>query len=207
MAKALAEHWHWQPPPHLADAVQWADRIDAAQFASAADAVALDQPAQRLAAWLAHGRSPLDTAHYVEWLSRGSLGEVAARPELAPQLTAVQAERAHELEAVQKLGVWHSDVIVFDRIDDIGARSPGFLGYLLFPECRYAVSATRTPHTIKISVGVNPWSGKERLHDIGELCARHGGGGHAVVGGVTLRADELARAKETLDAIVRELTS
>ena len=87
------------------------------------------------------------------------------------------------------------------------ARSPGFLGYLLFPRCVYAISATRTPSSIKISVGVNPWSRDKRRHDIGDLCARHGGGGHAVVGGVTLRGDELPRARDTLTKLVRELTT
>jgi nanoRNase/pAp phosphatase (c-di-AMP/oligoRNAs hydrolase) len=96
---------------------------------------------------------------------------------------------------------------VFDRFEELGARSPGFLGYLLFPTCLYAVSATRTTSSIKISVGVNPWTSAVRRHDIGELCARHGGGGHAVVGGVTLRAEELPRARETLSQIVRELAS
>jgi hypothetical protein len=95
---------------------------------------------------------------------------------------------------------------VFDRFADLGARSAGFIGYLLFPTCLYAASGTRTPDAIKISVGVNPWTDKLRRHDIGELCARHGGGGHAVVGGVTLGPGELTRARETLAAIVRELT-
>lgn len=207
IARTLASRYGWTPPPHLADAVTWADKIDAAQFKSAEDAVALVEPAQRLAAWLAHGRSPLDTAQYVGWLSRASLEQVAARPEVAPQLAAVAEERAHELDAVKRLGVWHDDVIVFDRFDDVGARSPGFLGYLLFPRCLYAISGTSTLTSIKISVGVNPWTTQKRRHDIGELCARHGGGGHAVVGGVTLRADELPRARETLAAMVRELTS
>jgi hypothetical protein len=205
ISRALDTGWDWRPPPHLIEAVRWADRIDAAQFASAQDAVALVEPAQRLAAWLAHGRSPVDTAQYVDWLSRGSLAEVAARPEVAPQLAAVEAERAHELDAVGKLGAWHGDVIVFDRFADTGARSPGFLGYLLYPSCLYAVSGTRGPQSIKISVGVNPWATRPRRHDIGELCARHGGGGHAVVGGVTLRPDELARARATMAEIVREL--
>jgi len=205
IARALAAGWDWKPPQHLVEAVEWADKIDAAQFGSAAEAVALDQPAQRLAAWLAHGRTPLDTAQYVDWLSRGSLAEVAARSAIAGQLAAVETERARELEEVKRLGVWHGDVIVFDRFDDVGARSPGFLGYLLFPSCLYTVSATRTPTSIKISVGVNPWTSAVRRHDIGELCARHGGGGHAVVGGVTLRSDELLRARETLSSIVREL--
>lgn len=205
--KALERDYGWTPSPHLADAVRWADTIDAAQFASAEAAIALDEPAQRLAAWLAHGRSKLDTARYVEYLSRQSLAEVAARPELAPQLALVEAERMRELDAVRRIGVWHGDVIVFDRINDVGARSPGFLGYLLFPTCLYAVAATRAADTIKISVGVNPWSKGTRRHDIGDLCARFGGGGHAVVGGITLRADELTRARETLTAIVRELAA
>ena len=203
--RALAAGWGWHPPEHLADAVEWADKIDAARFASAEDAVSLGNPAQRLAAWLAHGRSQLDTARYVEWLSKSSLEEVAARPEIAPQLAAVEAARVAEIETVRRLGVWHGDVIVFDQFDDAGARSPGFLGYLLFPACRYVVSATRTAQAIKITVGANPWSAKERPHDVGALCAKSGGGGHAVVGGVTLRPDELPRAKQTLAALVREL--
>jgi hypothetical protein len=205
IATVLERGWDWRPPAHLIDAVRWADRIDAAQFSSAEEAVSLATPAQQLAAWLAHGRTPLDTAHYVEWLSRDSLEQVAARPAVAQQLAAVETERGHELDAVKQLGVWHGDVIVFDRFDDEGARSPGFLAYLLFPACLYTVSATRTATSIKISVGTNPWARSPRRHDIGELCARHGGGGHAQVGGVTLRPDELPRARETLRQLVREL--
>jgi hypothetical protein len=205
IGRVLEATWGWKAPARLVEAVGWADTIDAARFASAADAVALELPAQRLAAWLAHGRSPVDTAHYVEWLSRGSLAEVAARPELAAQLAVVAVERARELEAVGKLGVWHGDVVVFDRFAELGARSPGFLGYLLYPSCVYAVSGTRVAQNIKISVGVNPWTTEPRRHDIGELCARFGGGGHAAVGGVTLRPDELVRARDTMSAIVAEL--
>ncbi len=205
IARALESGWGWNAPSHLQEAVRWADTIDAAQFPSVEAAIALVEPAQRLAAWLAHGRTPFDTAQYVEWLSRHSLAEVAARPDVAIQLAAVEAERAHELDAVKRLGVWHGDVIVFDRFDDLGARSPGFLGYQLFPTALYTASATRTPTTIKISVGVNPWNKGARRHDLGELCARYGGGGHAVVGGVTLRGDELPRAREALAAMVKEL--
>lgn len=207
MARTLRDQYRWQVPEHLKDAVTWADKIDAAQFATAEEAVALDNPAQRLAAWLAHGRSKLDTARYVDWLSRMSLEEVARRPDVAAQLDAVAAEREQEIAAVQRLGVWHGDVVVFDRFDDIGARSPGFLGYLLFPDCLYSIAGTRTPTSIKISVGVNPWSKKPRRHDIGKLCARYGGGGHAVVGGITLRGDELPRARETMRKLVDELTA
>lgn len=205
IARSLHAKYGWKPPAFLADAVQWADKIDAAQFDTAEEAISLRLAPQRLAAWLAHGRSTTDTARYVEWLSRGSLAEVAERAEMRPQLAAVEAERARELDAVKKLGQWHGSVIVFDRMDDVGARSPGFLGYLLFPACTYAVTATRTPSNIKITAGVNPWNPRPRTHDVGELCARLGGGGHAVVGGVTLRGDELERARATVAELVREL--
>ena len=205
IGRCLVAGWDWKAPPHLTDAIAWADKIDAAKFASAEEAVAMSTPAQRLAAWLAHGRSHLDTVRYVEWLSRASLAEVAARPEVASQLAVVEEERARELEVVRKLGVWHGDVIVFDRFADLGARSPGFLGNLLFPTCLYVGSGARTADSIKITVGVNPWTKQQRRHDIGELCARYGGGGHAVVGGVTLRGDELPRARDTLGKLVRDL--
>src|SRR5262249_47472718 len=124
------------------------------------------------------------------------------------QLAQVASERARELDAVKRLGVWHDDVIVFDRFDDPNARNPGFLGYLLFPRCAYAVSGTRTQGSIKITVGINPWSTAPRDGiDVGAVGARYGGGGHAVVGGVTLRADELPRARETMQQLVRELTA
>jgi hypothetical protein len=209
MARVLGGQYKWRPPPHLVDAVTWADTIDAAKFESAEAAVALTLPAQRLAAWLAHGRSTRDTTQYVEWLSHASLAEVAERPEIVAQLQIIESERAQELDAMKKLGVWHDDVIVFDRFAELGARSPGFLGYLLFPGALYAVTGTRSASSIKITVGVNPWTtaAPRPAIDIGALCARHGGGGHATVGGVTLRGDELARAKQTMTEIVAELTT
>jgi hypothetical protein len=205
IARELETGWDWRPTGHLAEAVQWADTIDAAQFATAADAVALDLPAQRIAAWLAHGRTPVDTAHYVEWLSRESLATIVARREVASELEAVELDRERDLEAIRRIGVWRGDVIVFDRFDDPGARSPGFLGYWLFPTCLYAVSGTRHGPSIKISVGVNPWTTGKRRHDIGALCARFGGGGHASVGGVTLQLEEIARAKATMNSLIHEL--
>ncbi len=205
MVRALDSNWGWKPPAHLQEAVVWADKIDAAQFPSAEAANALVEPAQRLAAWLAHGRTGEDTARYVGWLSEASLAEVAARPGVAAELDALTRERERERDAIGKIGVWNGDVIVLDRMGTVGARAPGFLGYQLFPRCLYMVAANRTATSIKISVGVNPWTTEERRHDIGALCARYGGGGHAVVGGVTLQADELTRARDTLAAIVREL--
>jgi hypothetical protein len=207
IARELEAGWRWQPPPHLVEATRWADTIDAARFPSAEDAVALTTPALRIAAWLAHGRSPVDTAHYIGWLSRESLAQFTARPEVAAEIAVVETERTRDLEEIRRIGEWHGEVVAFDRFDDPGARSPGFLGYLLFPTCLYAVSGTQHGQNIKISVGVNPWSKQPRRHDIGALCARFGGGGHAAVGGVTLGPHEIGRGRATMTAIVHELAT
>jgi hypothetical protein len=208
MARTLATQYQWKAPQHLADAVVWADKIDAAKFATAQEAISLTLPAQRIAAWLANGRSGMDTARYIEWLSHESLDDLAKRPELAPQIAAIEDERARDVDAIRALAVWRGDVVVFDRFDDLGARNPGFLGYSVFPESLYAVAGTRTAQTIKITVGLNKWTTSTRKPtvDVGALCARFGGGGHAVVGGVTLRGDELERARATIVELVAELT-
>jgi hypothetical protein len=57
----------------------------------------------------------------------------------------------------------------------------------------------------KISVGYNPWSGKPRDADISAICARHGGGGHPVVGAIPFRADDLERARTVAREIAAEL--
>ncbi|MFT3698214.1 MAG: hypothetical protein QM831_34045 [Kofleriaceae bacterium] len=207
MAKTLAHSWNWTPPKHLQDAVQWADKIDAAKFNTAAEAISLELPAQRIAAWLANGRTGMDTARYVEWLSSESLDHVAHRPEMVAQIAALETERAKDIDAIRAIAKWHDDIVVFDRFDDLGARNPGFLGYWLFPESLYAVAGTRTQQTIKITVGWNKWTTSPRKPtvDVGALCARFGGGGHAKVGGITLRGDELERARTTVQQLVKEL--
>ena len=70
-----------------------------------------------------------------------------------------------------------------------------------------SASPTRSHGTIKIAVGYNPWCGQTRTHDIGALCEAHGGGGHAVVGGVTYELGETQRARATVEKLVASLTS
>jgi nanoRNase/pAp phosphatase (c-di-AMP/oligoRNAs hydrolase) len=57
-----------------------------------------------------------------------------------------------------------------------------------------------------VSVGSNPWSPIPRTHDISSICARYGGGGHAVVGAVSLAAAEVDKARSIAGEIVSELS-
>jgi hypothetical protein len=76
---------------------------------------------------------------------------------------------------------------------------------MLYPDCRYTVGLTRGASRVKISVGSNPWPKTPRTHDIAKICERYGGGGHPVVGAISLGTDQIDRAREICKEIVREL--
>jgi nanoRNase/pAp phosphatase (c-di-AMP/oligoRNAs hydrolase) len=63
-----------------------------------------------------------------------------------------------------------------------------------------SLSATRS----KVSVGSNPWLPRGRAN-IAQICERYGGGGHPVVGAVSLKPAELPRAREIAGEIADEL--
>ncbi len=204
LARELERGWSWRPPPYLTEVIRWADTIDAAAFASADAAVALDEPAQQVAAWLAHGRKGGETAAYIKQLSHRSISQIAQDPEMRQAIAQIADGRSDLRTALVHCAQQDGAVVVFDRLAVPGARSPGFLGYQLFPDAKYSIAATTSDQAIKISVGVNPWTTRYggASHNIGELCAALGGGGHAVVGGITLRLDEQVRAKAAIAALV-----
>jgi hypothetical protein len=63
----------------------------------------------------------------------------------------------------------------------------------------------RLKHGPKISVGYNPWSGTPLDTDISSICARYGGGGHPVVGGIAFSNAELEQARTVARQIADEL--
>ena len=56
-----------------------------------------------------------------------------------------------------------------------------------------------------INKGSNPWSPRPRIHNIAEICERYGGGGHAVVGAVSLRPEDLELGKKYMAEIIEQL--
>jgi hypothetical protein len=205
-ARVLRERWGWEAPARLAEVIAWADVIDAARFARAADATSLAHPAQQLALWLSAAARPDEIARYVTALADGAgLAELAAGA-AKPGIAAATDARARAREAIARAARWHGDVVVVDLGDAPGAISPGFLGYELFPACRYTLALVRNARAVKIAVGWNPW-GPPRRHDVGALCERYGGGGHAAVGGVTLPPGELARGRAALAGIADALAA
>jgi hypothetical protein len=204
IARVLGRSWAWRPPAHLAELIRWADVIDSAGFATAAAANDTANPAQRLAIWISHNRDPELAQRYIQRLATDGLELVARQPWIARPVDALVARRDEVAAVLRAKAEVTGDVVVLDLVDQEPGPSPGFLAYQLFPACAYVVSIVRGATTVKISVGKNPWAAGRDI-DIGALCERHGGGGHATVGGVTLRLDEVDRARVAAASIVAEL--
>ena len=66
---------------------------------------------------------------------------------------------------------------------------------------------SRSSSKCKISIGYNPWAPIERKHNIAAICERHGGGGHPVVGAISLPADDVAKAQKLTREIAAELAT
>ena len=133
------------------------------------------------------------------------LGEIAQSPYVVEPLIPILAQHRRNVELVKRLARLEKGVVVSDLSgEDVGTMNK-FIVYYHYPEARYAVGILAAGKRIKISVGSNPWSTIPRTHNIAAICERYGGGGHPVVGAVSLGPDELDLARKYAAEIVEEL--
>lgn len=190
----------------MAETVRWADVIDAARFPDARTAVALGEPALQLMSVIeAHG-SDAFLAPRIQRLADGaSLGELAADASVQSLFEPLMREHLETKSAIQQRAKLQDGVLFFDLVGSGRERYNKFIAYELFPDARYTVSVTAGDRRAKVSVGSNPWASRPRTHDIAALCQRYGGGGHPVVGAVSLAASEVERARVIAAEIVKAL--
>jgi hypothetical protein len=189
----------------LAELVRWADVIDAAAFPSAEVAVQLAEPALRIMTFLEATRDPAAPGKLIEAMRTRTLAEVAALPWLAGPLAPVLERHFRSIEAIRAASRLDGDVAVVDLAAAGLEAGNKFVLYWLHPGARYTVTVSHDAKRSKVSVGSNPWARETRAHDLARICERYGGGGHPVVGAVSLPPEDLARAREIAREIVREL--
>lgn len=180
----------------LDEIVRWADIIDTARFADARTAVELREPALQLMTVIeAHGNDAFLAPRIVELREGASLHDVATSREVSQLFTPLFEQHQRTITAIEQAARCEGGVVEFDLIGSGDDRYNKFIPYFLHPEARYCVALTAGPKRTKVSVGSNPWSAVSRTHDISELCARYGGGGHPVVGAVSLPSDAADKAR------------
>jgi hypothetical protein len=204
IARTCAARFGWEAPD-LADLIRWADVIDAARFPSAAVAVRLEEPALRVMTLLEATTDPAVVRRIIEWMASRPLAELAAQPWVAGPLAPILERHLRSIETIRKLARVEGGVVEVD-LSETGIESANkFIAYDLFPEARYTVVVSRDPRRAKVSVGSNPWSTVPRAHDISRICERYGGGGHPVVGAVSLDPERLLDARRVAREIADTL--
>jgi hypothetical protein len=198
-----ADHGFSQPT--FADHAAWADRVDSAAFASPSQAVELAEPALQLMMLLESAPGPALTDGLIRGLADGSLEQVHARPEVQQALAPVLRRHRETVELFRERLTVRQGVGIFDLSEDGVEGFNKFIPYYLEPSLRYTVGLTRSPRRAKVSVGSNPWQRPEPLVNLGQLCRRFGGGGHAVVGAVSLAPERLADARRAFEQIQQTL--
>jgi len=205
LARVTSERFGFQAPD-LEELVRWADVIDAARFPSAEVAVRIEEPALRIMTLLEATRDPEVPEKLIEAMRRESLAEIAREPFVADPLRPVLERHFRSIEAFRKAARLEGGVAFVDLAEAGIEAGNKFIVYYLFPEARYAVVVSQDAKRSKVSVGSNPWAREVREHDISKICERYGGGGHPVVGAVTLdphRIDDARRIAREIAGLLR----
>jgi hypothetical protein len=185
--------------------VGWADKIDSARFASALEAIDRTSPVIQLAAVVEqHG----DAALYhrlAERLLEAPVDDVAQADDIQVLWRPIAAASDDTQSRISKRLITEGVVSYVELPEQPLKASGKFVAYALAPQCVYSVALVRMKQHFKISVGYNPWCQAPRRHNIATICQRHGGGGHPVVGAVSIPLDKLDRAIALAREIVVEL--
>ena len=203
----VAEHKFGFNVEPVKSLVYWAHIIDGALYDSAAQCVELKEPALQLMQVIESDPDDLFIESIIRDLTAKSLEEVATSPEVLRRFEPILKQHLETLETVRRKAKYANHVVQFDLVDEGYEGFNKFIPYYLYPETTYSVALTRGPQRTKISVGSNPWAPKPRTHNIARICERYGGGGHAVVGAVSFKPDEVEQARAAVKEIVAELSS
>jgi hypothetical protein len=133
------------------------------------------------------------------------LDEVARAPDVQAAYGPMQRSSEAFVGLVRAHAVEDGGVVLVDLLDKTLETAAKFVTYSLYPDSSYSVLVTRSDSKCKISIGYNPWSPHPRLHNIAAICERHGGGGHAVVGAISLPPDRVDDARRIARDIAAEL--
>ena len=191
----------------LKDLIHWAHIIDGALYESAAQCVELREPALQLMQVIEADPDDEFIEQIIRDLTTKSLDEVATSEEVQRRFRPILQQHRETLEAIRRKASFANGVVRFDLVDEGYEGFNKFIPYYLYPETTYSVALTRGPQRTKISVGSNPWAPRSRRHNIAKICERYGGGGHAVVGAISLKPDEVEKARAIMREIVAELSS
>lgn len=189
----------------LAELIEWAHIIDGALYDSPAQCVELRSSALKLMQVIEGEKHPEFIETIIQNLTTRSLDEIVESEEIQARLAPILERHWNTVTLIKERAVYDRGVVSFDLTDTGVDGYNKFIPYYFYPETTYNVALSQSEFRTKISVGSNPWSPRPRLHNIAEICERYGGGGHAVVGAVSLKPDDLDLGRKYMQEIIDEL--
>lgn len=191
----------------LQDLIHWAHVIDGALYESPAQCVELKEPALQLMQVIEADPDDQFVEFLIRELTTRSLNEVANSDDVQGRFRPILERHLETLETVRRKAICTNGVVQFDLVEEGYDGFNKFIPYYLFPDATYSVALTRGTQRTKISVGSNPWAPRPRTHNIAKICERYGGGGHAVVGAVSLKPEEVEEGRAAVREIVARLST
>lgn len=189
----------------LSELIKWAHIIDGAFYESPAQCVELRTPALKLMQVIEGEKDPQFVEHIIRSLTERTLNDVVEQPEIQKKLERILKQHWNTVELIRERAKYDRGVVSFDLTDtDIDGYNK-FIPYYFYPETTYNVALSKSTFRTKISVGSNPWAPRPRTKNIAEICERYGGGGHAVVGAVSLAPGEVELGRKYMYEIIEEL--
>jgi hypothetical protein len=204
IADVATEKYGFDQGP-LGELIEWADIIDGAQYEDAKTAVELESPALRLTLVIEAGRDAALMKKIIRDMQTRSLAETMEDEAVASAFRPLYERHLRTIELIRENARCERGVVYFDVSRHDAEGYSKFIPYYLFPECVYSVSVSLSASRTKVSVGFNPWSPEPRRHNLASICERYNGGGHAVVGAISFRPDEVERARQASLEIAHEL--
>lgn len=201
----VAEETWGESLSEFLDLRDYAERIDAAAFESVEEATDYSDPRLRLVSVVERfGDSEFLTRAIPILLSDGLSGLSSARFIKDAYHGISKGHREYD-RRVKRSSRLIGRVAYVDLMDAPVTTSSKFAQYRHHPSCTYSVLVAALPRGFKISIGKNPWNQAPLDHDLGGLCALHGGGGHPVVGALSFSSEEGERAKQLAQEILTRL--
>ena len=191
----------------LKSLIHWAHIIDGALYDSPAQCVELKEPALQLMQVIEADPDDAFVEQIIRDLTLQPLEEVSTSAEVQRRFHPILKKHLETLETVRRKGAFANRVVEFDLVDEGYEGFNKFIPYYLYPDACYTVALTSGPQRTKISVGSNPFSKRPRTHNIAKICERYGGGGHAVVGAISLKPEEVEKGRTIVKEIVAELSA
>jgi len=184
--------------------VDWADRIDSAQYESVQEAILAPTSALKINIGLGLGDRDRYCEKLVHILREKPLDEVARLPEVKTRYEQAQKLIQAGLERFKKAAWIEPDGIVVFDVDSTGVIINRYAPYYWFPDSLYSAGIVRWEGGAKITAMRNPWRNFETPF-LGKIFERLGGGGHQRVGSILLPGAKAREAHALLDRVLSDI--